>query len=114
MGEPRTTKGLGLLGALRKARQMPDHEVDWAAWIAGIEAEASTATAGPGLPRYRDVLDPGNAPDKRSAGQCVEAGCFEPAGTAWSDLWCVRHNAERMDRITGALASRLAARAETE
>ena len=42
---PTTTKGLGLLGALRKPRTMPDADVDWSAWIADIEAEARAESA---------------------------------------------------------------------
>ena len=31
---------------------------------------------------------------------CIEKGCTNPAGTAWSPYWCQQHNAERMNRIS--------------
>lgn len=43
--EPVTMSGLGLRGALKKARTMPDPEVDWGAWIADIEQEATAIQA---------------------------------------------------------------------
>lgn len=48
---------------------------------------------------YRDLNDPGNHPRHRVGKPCIERGCTEPAGTAWSPHWCVGHNIERMDRI---------------
>ena len=32
--------------------------------------------------------------------RCIEPGCWRPAGTAWSYLWCQPCNAARMKRIT--------------
>jgi hypothetical protein len=31
------------------------------------------------------------------------AGCLNPAGTWWGPHWCMRHNIERMDRITQSI-----------
>lgn len=52
---------------------------------------------------YRDLNDPGNSEKHHTGKKCIEQGCNEPAGTAWSPLWCVKHNIERMDRIDAAL-----------
>ena len=49
---------------------------------------------------WRDPNHRGNSLQHAKLGRkCIERGCNEPAGTAWSPLWCFRHNAERMDRI---------------
>jgi len=48
---------------------------------------------------WRDPNHPWNSERHRSDKECYEEDCHEPAGTGWSPLWCVAHNAERMDRI---------------
>lgn len=58
--------------------------------------------------RYRDTNDPLNGSEYRSGRVCIEQGCDEPAGTAWSHLWCVKHNIERMDRIGSSLRKMVA------
>lgn len=58
--------------------------------------------------RYQDRSDPLNSARYHTGKPCIEKGCSEPAGTAWSPLWCFRHNVERMDRISGFLTSELA------
>lgn len=30
---------------------------------------------------------------------CIVLGCKAAAGTAWSPLWCVKHNISRMNQI---------------
>lgn len=50
-------------------------------------------------------LDPRNGPAYHTGEPCIEAGCNEPAGTAWSPYWCWRHNAERLARIGVAFAA---------
>ena len=52
-----------------------------------------------------DPMDVGNGPRYHTGRDCIEAGCREPAGTAWSPYWCQRHNAERMHRIEEQLAA---------
>lgn len=53
---------------------------------------------------YNDPDAKGNRLKKYRTGKpCIVAGCTEPAGTAWSPLWCFRHNVERIDRITKSL-----------
>ena len=41
----------------------------------------------------------GNSSAHHTGKPCVERGCTEPAGTAWSPLWCVTHNMERMRHV---------------
>ena len=50
-----------------------------------------------------DPNDPANAASYHTGKPCIELGCMEPAGTAWSSYWCQRHNAERLDRISASL-----------
>ena len=54
---------------------------------------------------YQDPAHKGNSEDYHSGKPCRTKGCKEPAGTAWSPLWCVRHNIERIDRISANLDS---------
>ena len=35
--------------------------------------------------------------------KCIEPGCENPAGTPWTDLWCLPHDEERRARITASL-----------
>lgn len=53
--------------------------------------------------KYRDPNDPLNGEKYQTGEPCIERGCKEPAGTAWSPLWCQKHNAERIDRISASL-----------
>jgi len=48
---------------------------------------------------YDDKQDPGNSPQYHTGKRCVGDGCENPAGTAWSPLWCVDCNIERIQRI---------------
>lgn len=52
--------------------------------------------------KYRDPNDPLNGEKYHTGEPCIEPGCSDPAGTAWSPLWCQKHNAERIDRISGS------------
>lgn len=52
---------------------------------------------------HRDTADDRNGHSHHTGKPCIEKGCNEPAGTAWSHLWCQKHNAERMDRISESL-----------
>lgn len=56
------------------------------------------------LDRWDDPTDPLNGPAHYSGKPCIERGCTEPAGTAWSHLWCQKHNAERMRRVSDGFA----------
>jgi hypothetical protein len=52
---------------------------------------------------YRNPNHPLNGPRYHTSKKCIEYGCTDPAGTAWSPFWCWKHNAERIDRITNKL-----------
>jgi hypothetical protein len=67
--------------------------IDWAA-LARQDTEARP---------HHDPNHLMNGPEYHTGTPCIEKGCDEPAGTAWSPLWCQRHNAERLDRISGRL-----------
>jgi hypothetical protein len=56
---------------------------------------------------YRDPEHPLNSSKYHTGKACVEKGCSNPAGTHWSHLWCVEHNAERLDRISKSLENEL-------
>ena len=47
----------------------------------------------------------GNSAKYHTGKPCIEVGCREPAGTAWGPYWRRKHNAERLQRISGQLAS---------
>jgi hypothetical protein len=51
---------------------------------------------------YDDPLDPRNGAKYHTGKPCVEPGCEEPAGTAWSPHFCFKHNVERFNRIDKA------------
>lgn len=53
---------------------------------------------------WEDRADPRNGEAYHTGKPCIEAECDRPAGTAWSKLWCVDCNIERMRRITRSLA----------
>lgn len=55
------------------------------------------------LDAYEDPSHEGNSSAHHTGKPCIEAGCGEPAGTAWGDYWCFRCNVKRMKRITGKL-----------
>ena len=55
------------------------------------------------LEAFEDPDQPGNGANYHTGKPCIEDGCTEPAGTAWSPLWCFRHNVERMRRISASL-----------
>ena len=57
---------------------------------------------------YKDPSDPGNSTEHHTGEVCVEHGCNEPAGTAWSPVWCFACNVKRMERVTAGFASVLA------
>jgi hypothetical protein len=52
---------------------------------------------------YNDPECEGNSAKYHTGKVCVEPGCNEPAGTAWSPHWCMKHNIERIDRIDAQL-----------
>jgi hypothetical protein len=59
------------------------------------------------MERHHDPDDPLNGPEHRSGRTCVEKGCNNPAGTAWSPYWCQSCNAARMDHIAQQLGKLL-------
>lgn len=52
---------------------------------------------------FEDPSHPGNSVEHHTGKECIEDGCSSPAGTAWSMLFCQKHNAERIKRITRQL-----------
>ena len=54
---------------------------------------------------YNDLECEGNSAKYHTERKCIEQGCNNPAGTAWSPHWCVECNVKRMDRITAQLDS---------
>lgn len=53
---------------------------------------------------YRDPDNDANGPSHHTGETCIENGCNQSAGTAWSPYWCQSCNAKRMDRISSNLA----------
>jgi hypothetical protein len=53
--------------------------------------------------QYKNPDIDGNSEKYRTGKKCIERGCNNPAGTAWSPLWCVECNIKRMDSITNSL-----------
>lgn len=54
---------------------------------------------------YEDLQHEGNSESHRTGKPCVERGCGQPAGTAWSPLWCPACNIVRMNRIDASMRS---------
>jgi len=52
---------------------------------------------------YEDPKHKGNSAEYHTGELCVEPDCEQPAGTAWSPLWCFVHNAQRIKRISRQL-----------
>lgn len=52
---------------------------------------------------YQDPSHHFNGIEYHTGKQCIEQGCTEPAGTAWSVHWCQKCNAKRMKRIVEIL-----------
>ena len=52
---------------------------------------------------YDDPDSPGNSSVYHTGKKCIEPGCTDPAGTAWSPHWCFAHNVERINRINDQL-----------
>lgn len=50
-----------------------------------------------------DPNDPRNSTAYHTGKECIEPDCRQPAGTAWSSLWCWKCNARRLDRIERSL-----------
>lgn len=51
------------------------------------------------MPGYDDRDDPRNGSEYWTGEVCIEPGCTNPAGTAWSPYWCYDCNVKRIDRI---------------
>ena len=54
---------------------------------------------------FENPDDPRNGPEYHTGKVCCEHGCENPAGTAWSRLWCFACNVERMRRIDRQLSA---------
>ncbi|MFC1567337.1 hypothetical protein ACFL3R_00685 [Thermodesulfobacteriota bacterium] len=57
------------------------------------------------LKPYQDPHNEGNSPKHLTGHLCIELGCNNLAGTAWSPHWCFDCNVFRMDKITEQLES---------
>jgi len=49
---------------------------------------------------YNDRTCEGNSAKHHTGKICIEPGCNNPAGTAWSPYWCVDCNIERINLVT--------------
>jgi hypothetical protein len=58
---------------------------------------------------YNDPECEGNSAKYHTGKRCIESGCNEPAGTAWGPYWCVKHNVERLNRVSTEIAQLRAA-----
>lgn len=61
---------------------------------------------------FEDRRNEGNSAYYLTGDKCIVAGCQGAAGTAWSPLWCVKHNVNRINQIEESM--RAAARAVIE
>lgn len=52
---------------------------------------------------YQDPKHPYNGSEYHTGKECIEPGCHNPAGTAWSPFWCFDCNVKRIDRISRQL-----------
>ena len=52
---------------------------------------------------HQDPTDTRNGPKHQTGKPCIEPGCDQPAGTAWSPFWCQPCNAKRIDSISATL-----------
>ena len=52
---------------------------------------------------FEDINNEGNSALHHTGKTCIENGCENPAGTAWSPYWCFTHNVERMRHIDAQL-----------
>jgi len=59
---------------------------------------------------YNDRGCEGNSSKYHTGETCIEPGCDNPAGTAWSPHWCVECNIKRIDRITRQMEEIVAGR----
>lgn len=46
---------------------------------------------------YNDPNHEGNSAEYHTGAECINRGCANPAGTAWSPLWCFECNVKRID-----------------
>ncbi len=49
---------------------------------------------------YEDPEHEGNQSTFHTGKPCIEKGCSQPAGTAWSPFWCFPCNVVRITRIS--------------
>ena len=71
--------------------------------ILEMKEKSHKSSAADVMPAYSNPDDPRNSAEYWTGKICIEAGCMQPAGTAWSPHWCLEHNAERMKRINDKL-----------
>lgn len=54
---------------------------------------------------FEDPNNLGNSEKYHTGKECIEPGCDNPAGTAWSPYWCQSCNAKRINKISFQLVS---------
>lgn len=52
---------------------------------------------------YNDPNHKGNSEKYHTGKKCIETGCDNPAGTAWSPYWCFECNVKRINKISKQL-----------
>lgn len=57
------------------------------------------------LVAYEDPGHEGNGAKHLTGKPCIEKGCDNPAGTAWSPFWCFACNVKRIRRIDAGFAA---------
>jgi hypothetical protein len=73
-------------------------QVRFIEWLGGINK----------MMPYEDPNNKGNSAKYHTGKPCIEPGCNEPAGTGWGPYWCMKHNAERINRINKSFDDMLA------
>jgi hypothetical protein len=65
----------------------------------GIHQMLTVERVGEAMKNFENPAYSGNSAKWHTGKKCIEAGCPNPAGTAWSPYWCFDHNVERIKRI---------------
>ena len=55
------------------------------------------------MEEFEDGYNVRNSSRYHTGKKCIESGCSNPAGTAWSPHWCFECNVKRMKRISLSL-----------
>lgn len=63
---------------------------------------------------YKDKNHEFNSSKYHTGKKCITKGCDKPAGTYWSEYWCVDCNIKRIDRINNSFDDVLASMEKIE